>query len=145
MLNEIKDDMGETKTEYQKLVDDLAREKLRNELMFQGMINAKLKEYEEKGIALPKDQLVSDINRQVVLKRSTYDLDGSLEVDESMVITPIEEKQPEIVKLNNDIDEIFDPSQIEPIDNTIPKTASFESVLSNDNPMQDNSETLRVA
>ena len=145
MQNEINNTMGKPKTEYEQLVDYLARERLRDELMFQGIIKAKLKEYEEKGIALPIEQLISDIKRQVGLQREKYDIDESLQVEEPIVSIQEKEPKPEIVNLSNEIDEIFDPSQVQSIDDTVPKATSFESVLSNDNLTQENPNLLKAA
>ena len=96
-----------TKTDYQRIVEMLALEKIQHELIFERLVESKIKAFARDGITISKEQLLSDVNREVTRQRITYDLDN----EEKLVMPKVDEQksdvQLQVEYLKNNLGEIF--------------------------------------
>ena len=118
----------DSKTAYQKIVERLALNKIKNELLFRGMLDAQLRSFERDGITISREQLIADINKEVARQQVNYDLDSDIALD---VQQP--QVQSDIDRLKNNLGSIFDsaPTQNkQPINPSasIPREPAVESV-----------------
>lgn len=118
----------DAKTAYQKIVERLALNKIKNELLFNGMLDAQLRSFARDGITISREQLISDINKEVARQQVNFDLDGDLALD---VQQP--QVQSEIDRLKSNLGSIFDASPTksqQPISQitTISREPAIESV-----------------
>lgn len=118
----------DSKTAYQKIVERLALNKIKNELLFKGMLDAQLRLFERDGITISREQLIADINKEVARQQVSYDLDSdiALGVEQPQV-------QSDIDRLKNNLGSLFEsaPTQSQqPISQsaTIPREPAIESV-----------------
>ena len=118
----------DAKTAYQKIVERLALNKIKNELLFNGMLDAQLRSFARDGITISREQLISDINKEVARQQVNFDLDSDMALD---VQQP--QVQSEIDRLKSNLGSIFDASPTksqQPISQstTIPREPAIESV-----------------
>lgn len=118
----------DAKTAYQKIVERLALNKIKNELLFNGMLDAQLRSFARDGITISREQLISDINKEVARQQVNFDLDSDMSLD---VQQP--QVQSEIDRLKSNLGSIFDASPTksqQPISQstTIPREPAIESV-----------------
>lgn len=118
----------DAKTTYQKIVERLALNKIKNELLFNGMLDAQLRSFARDGITISREQLISDINKEVARQQVNFDLDSDMALD---VQQP--QVQSEIDRLKSNLGSIFDASPTksqQPISQstTIPREPAIESV-----------------
>lgn len=118
----------DAKTAYQKIVERLALKKIKNELLFNGMLDAQLRSFARDGITISREQLISDINKEVARQQVNFDLDSDMALD---VQQP--QVQSEIDRLKSNLGSIFDalPTKSQqPISQstTIPREPAIESV-----------------
>lgn len=118
----------DAKTAYQKIVERLALNKIKNELLFNGMLDAQLRSFARDGITISREQLISDINKEVARQQVNFDLDSDMALD---VQQP--QVQSEIDRLKSNLGSIFDASPTksqQPINQstTIPREPAIESV-----------------
>ena len=118
----------DAKTAYQKIVERLALNKIKNELLFNGMLDAQLKSFARDGITISREQLISDINKEIARQQVNFDLDSDIALD---VQQP--QVQSEIDRLKSNLGSIFDASPTksqQPISQstTIPREPAIESV-----------------
>ena len=101
---------------------------LKNELLFNGMLDAQLRSFARDGITISREQLISDINKEVARQQVNFDLDSDMALD---VQQP--QVQSEIDRLKSNLGSIFDASPTksqQPISQstTIPREPAIESV-----------------
>ena len=118
----------DAKTAYQKIVERLALNKIKNELLFKGMLDAQLRSFERDGITISREQLIADINKEVARQQVSYDLDSdiALGVEQPQV-------QSDIDRLKNNLGSLFESAYTQsqqPISQsaTIPREPAIESV-----------------
>ena len=95
----------ELKTAYQKVVERLALHKIKNELLFNGMLDAQLRSFSRDGITISKEQLIKDINKEAARQQVNFGLDYDIALD---VQQP--QEQSEIDRLKSNLGSIFDAS-----------------------------------
>lgn len=112
----------ELKTAYQKVVERLALHKIKNELLFNGMLDAQLRSFSRDGITISKEQLIKDINKEVARQQVNFglDYDIALDVQQPQIETDID-------MLKNNLDSIFEPVPQQPQQSNI-----SNSTISND-------------
>lgn len=118
----------DAKTAYQKIVERLALNKIKNELLFNGMLDAQLRSFSRDGITISREQLISDINKEVARQQVDFDLDSDMALD---VQQP--QVQSEIDRLKSNLGSSIDASPTksqQPISQstTIPREPAIESV-----------------
>ena len=59
---------------YQSAVESLALFKMKNELLFNGMLEAKLRRFANEGITISKEEFLADIKRAVIRKEIEFDI-----------------------------------------------------------------------
>lgn len=132
---------NDEKTTYQKIVERLALNKIKNELLFNGMLDAQMRSFARDGITITKEQLMQDINKEVARQSVIYDLDYGTLVEET-------QSQSQIDDLKNNLGRIFDSSvstfNQNPInvEGTIPREPAVESVYGQDNSKEFNMQQL---
>ena len=97
----------ENKTSYQRAVKMLALEKIKNELIFSGMLEAQLRAFARDGIVISREQLISDINKEVARQSINHDLESKISFDESKTDTQRSDVEEQIDRLKNDLGSIF--------------------------------------
>lgn len=137
----------DSKTVYQKIVERLALNKIRNELIFKGMLDAQLRSFARDGITITREQLIQDINKEVARQRTSFDLNNEdtdtfienlddvmqrLSSAQSQSQQIISDQEQQIERMKNNLENIFEsaPAQTQPSVNansTIPKEPSIES------------------
>lgn len=117
----------DAKTAYQIIVERLALNKIKNELLFNGMLDAQLRTFASDGITISREQLIDDINKEVARQQVNYDLDSgiALNVQQPQV-------QSDIDTLKNNLGSLFEsaPTQSQqPVNQstTIPREPAIES------------------
>lgn len=118
----------DAKTAYQKIVERLALNKIKNELLFNGMLDAQLRSFARDGITISREQLISDINKEVARQQVNFDLDSDMALD---VQQP--QVQSQIDRLKSNLGSIFDASTTQSQQSisqstTIPREPAIESV-----------------
>lgn len=88
------------KTEYQRIVEKLAKNKLEHELLFEGMINAQLRTLARDGITISREQLMADVNKEVAIQSIDFSPEASLGDPQI---------QSEIDMLKNNLGNMFGP------------------------------------
>lgn len=97
----------ETKTAYQRAVERLALDKIKNELIFNGKLEAQLRAFARDGITISREQLISDINKEVARQRVNYDFGSEMTMEMPNVDIHQSDEQAQIDRLKNDLGSIF--------------------------------------
>ena len=66
---------NDDKMSYQMIVEKLALNKIRNELLFIGMVDEQLKALNSKGINVTREELLDDINKEVAKQRINFGIE----------------------------------------------------------------------
>ena len=93
----------DAKTAYQKIVERLALNKIKNELLFRGMLDAQLRSFERDGITISREQLIADINKEVARQQVSYDLDSDIALGAEQP-----QVQSDIDRLKNNLGNLFE-------------------------------------
>lgn len=97
----------DVKTAYQKVVERLALNKIKNDLLFNGMLEAQLRAFDKDGIIISRQQLIDDINREVARQRVSFDLGNEVSLELPKVDIQPSEEQSQIDRLKNNLGSIF--------------------------------------
>lgn len=97
----------DVKPAYQKVVERLALNKIKNELLFNGMLEAQLRAFDKDGIIISRQQLIDDINREVARQRVSFDLGNEVSLELPKVDIQPSEEQSQIDRLKNNLGSIF--------------------------------------
>ena len=97
---------SDVKISYQKAVEMLALEKIKNELIFDGKFESQLRAFARDGITISRQQLIDDINKEVAKQRLSFGLDD-LTLDSPAIDLQSIKDQAQIDELKNKLESVF--------------------------------------
>lgn len=87
--------------EYLKTVESLALKKLKNDILFEEMVNTSISELSNLGIEISKEHLMDDIQKEIAKQSVDLGINESIETSKKENVTS------QIEYLKNNLDQIF--------------------------------------
>ena len=99
----------DAKSTYEIIVETLAQNKINNDLLFKGMVDAQVRLFERAGITISREQLMTDINKEVARQLVNIELENDIKssVQQQQMKSDVDS---DIARLKNNLGSFFEPS-----------------------------------
>lgn len=151
-INETKNDL---KQQYINVVERLALEKIKNNILFEGQLGAAMRNLSSLGLNVSRESILKDIEAEVNKQKIDYDIDFDREASNIITESQSEIKPPiqvddELEQLKNNFGSIFESVPIQekkPINSlgTIPREPAMQSPRQYETPTNNFSQESQQA